>query len=1049
MLIYEGENRIYNVEELEKLQFLINKENEIDSSHTTTFSYKLEKYLISSGLYDLFDIINCLLSFIINVFYCINTYETRGSDASLIDLIEVFFICIIVTHFCLKLYISQARLYFLSSFETIVDLGTIIPIILYKVSNFSEESSTSYYLRVFKMIRFMYLFKLEYIFQKRTNETARYFYKLIFNVFSIILISSAFILEVENEGLRQEYKNKLENINIPNYNNTYALDYNKGNTALSVQLIQYYYHDMIYFTLVTLGTIGFGDITPKTAWGRMIVIVTIFLLLALIPTLTTKLFTVLALTSKYSRTNYRKMSNKTKHLILLGSSGVEGFEAFLNELYHEDHGVVEYHTVIMQNEPNEELMSAIRKLPYFDMIYYLVGNSLKQQDLERCKAESSLCVVLLANKLTKNPKLEDFSNILQAFSIKKYSKIQSGSDVRICMQLLRPETKEIYFQSLLNKEDLNSSDQVICVEEIKLLLLGKSCLSPGINTIVSCLITSNKPKLSDIVESNPNPAMVEYISGMQYEIYRIKMRGYVIEGIKFIHLVKIIYEISGIVVIGADCIIDSYDDHIVSINPFNYLFNGNDHIIYVLADKLPDANYMNDETLRNIKAEERDINPEKYQFVKEQKDFNSEDDLLLSSNLTYNIHIDKLRTKNKTKRKPKFIQTVYPRTGHESEHFSLEILSNHIIIVGMIQNMKSLIMPLRSLGNKNQQYPILIFDKEDHILSEIWKDIQFFPDVYYMQGNPIKAKDLYRAGIKRAKAVIILSRSSTMNNDESGNEMVDADIIFIYKAIRNENKNVLIITELASISTISFLSTSEEHKIHKEYRLSEQFAVGEIYNNSMLDTLMCQAFYNPYITKIIQQLILGSAMYNYSNEEIKMMQDKKINHSTLYLLNIYEELEKWDIKSNTKSMRFQLVFQYFIEKNMVPIGIYRGSKRELTANTKTYMSKYVFLMPEKNSLINIETDKIYVLACEDEADFAGKTHYRSRDITNTNSYFMKQLEKSNEFASKIVDSIKELVHSNQKYFKEGFSVKKLTDYTRQCLRKEFINIHDHNIDSSS
>ena len=363
----------------------------------------------------------------------------------------------------------------------------------------------------------------------------------------------------------------------------------------------------------------------------------------------------------------------------------------------------------------------------------------------------------------------------------------------------------------------------------------------------------------------------------------------------------------------------------------------------------------------------------------------------------------------------------------------------------MIHNMKSLIMPLRSIGNKSQQYPILIFDKEDHILSEIWKDIQFFPEVYYMQGNPIKAKDLHRAGIKRAKAVVILSRNTSVSTDESTNEMVDADIIFIYKAIRNENKNVLIITELASISTISFLSNSDENKISQDYRLSEQFAVGEIYNNSMLDTLMCQAFYNPYITKLIQQLILGSAMYSYSNDEIKVMQDKKISHSTLYLLNIHEEMEKYNRTSSNKIMPYEEIFNFFNQKNMVPIGIYKGSKREATSNTKIWMNKYVFLMPDKRAMINIETNKIYVLACEDETDSNGKNHYRSRDITNNNSYFMKQLEKSNEFATKILESVRELVNENQSYFKQSFSIKHLTDHTRQCLRKEFINIHDQEI----
>ena len=129
MLIYQGDNRIYNVSELEKLQLMINKENEIDSNHTTTYSYKLEKYLISSGFYDRFDIINCLCSIIINILYCINTYQKKEDDNIILQLIEIFCVSVITLHFILKLYISQARLYFLLSFEAIIDFGTIIPII--------------------------------------------------------------------------------------------------------------------------------------------------------------------------------------------------------------------------------------------------------------------------------------------------------------------------------------------------------------------------------------------------------------------------------------------------------------------------------------------------------------------------------------------------------------------------------------------------------------------------------------------------------------------------------------------------------------------------------------------------------------------------------------------------------------------------------------------------------------------------------------------------------------------------------------------------------
>ncbi len=57
-------------------------------------------------------------------------------------------------------------------------------------------------------------------------------------------------------------------------------------------------------------------------------------------------------------------------------------------------------------------------------------------------------------------------------------------------------------------------------------------------------------------------------------------------------------------------------------------------------------------------------------------------------------------------------------------------------------------------------------DKSEHIPSELWKEIQYFPDVYYMQGNAIKSEDLKKAGISKAETVIILS-SNIIENDKT------------------------------------------------------------------------------------------------------------------------------------------------------------------------------------------------------------------------------------------------------------------------------------------
>lgn len=40
---------------------------------------------------------------------------------------------------------------------------------------------------------------------------------------------------------------------------------------------------MIYFVVVTLATVGYGDITPKSEFGRIIVILLIIVVIVLIP----------------------------------------------------------------------------------------------------------------------------------------------------------------------------------------------------------------------------------------------------------------------------------------------------------------------------------------------------------------------------------------------------------------------------------------------------------------------------------------------------------------------------------------------------------------------------------------------------------------------------------------------------------------------------------------------------------------------------------------------------------------------------------------------
>lgn len=127
------------------------------------------------------------------------------------------------------------------------------------------------------------------------------------------------------------------------------------------------------------------------------------------------------------------------------------------------------------------------------------GNSLNKDDLERCLAHQAACAIIMSNKFCNNHKHEDYKNILSAFAIKKYVKQkypEIKSEQRICLQLAKPEHKDLFYSGIIQRNTDEEKDQVLCVEELKLQLLAKSAVCPGIITIIWSLITS------DIGDSN-------------------------------------------------------------------------------------------------------------------------------------------------------------------------------------------------------------------------------------------------------------------------------------------------------------------------------------------------------------------------------------------------------------------------------------------------------------------------------------------------------------------------------------------------------------------
>ena len=1053
MFLFDSKTNVFDHQYSKEIKEII-KDDSLRALQQTHFSYILDKKLTQNGIGEILELINCAFTFIEVIFYIVSTYtfpEYSKADKNtnnIINLLETIFLIYFIFHLILRFYVCQNRFSFFFDFPNLIDILFIITIIIAHQHFLSD--SDEYIMRMFRMVRICYLFRIESILQKRSNEQIRYTYKLTISFLTIIFLSTAIILEVENRYTRSQLDSRQSDPNVQRGFGLWEM---------------YQFHDVIYFEFVTLTTIGFGDLTPKSDFGRLGVIGTIVLIIAVIPALYSKMSIVFSLNSTYSRQSYKTISRGNKHLIILGDCGPESYDACLHELYHEDHGNTNFDTIIMQTEPNDDMIKMIKRNNYGNRVYYLVGNSLNHIDLQRCKSDLSICVIILANKFVSDKRQEDFNNIMKAFSIKNYSCIKNGEPkTRVSIQLLLPQTKDVYYSSLLTKKDFELNAQIICVEELKLQMLGKSCLCPGINTIIASLITSQKPSIDDIEENIPVYFnwYQEYLEGLGTEIYCIKLKSEILHNMTFIDLVRLIYELTGFVVIGTDVVFEDLKPF-VCLNPI-YAFSPFDHLIYLLAYNQPDENEINDILEDYIEQNKKGTIENNREMVKVrrlkkaywanlgndglplyEKKLNSsvtsvEDEInTTTSNLLYeesNIPQKENSKKLDKNQDPSiinklgFINTIHPRTQHDSENFSEELLDHHIVVCGIGPNLKNLIMPLRARSVKVKTLPILIMDKSEHIPSELWKEIQYFPDVYYMQGNAIKSEDLKKAGIPKAEAVIILS-SNIIEKDQE--DMRDADTIFIYKAIKNEAKKTLIIADISSVNSIGYISNYGDENIESQgFWLSEAFASGELYISSMLDTLICQTFFNPYLLSIIQQLMLGDASFKFPIDVTNKLKEKKIIQSSLYFIKVKEYLEKFKIEYTGKKIKYETLFYYLIERNMIPIGIFRNPEK-ISRNNQ----KFVFLAPGKETLVDIEQDKIYVIS-NDSDNYEENNNNNQKDYILSN---MKLIENSNELSLDLLNELRKTVEDSFLKFRNGLSVKELVNCTRSNLRNEFANVH--------
>ncbi len=191
------------------------------------------------------NLIIVILVMLSSVIFVAETYPMSKTVHSILSIIDIFILNIFTIEYLLRLWSAENRIHYIFSFYSIIDLIAIFP-------SFMGIIDIRYIrlLRWFRILRLIRYVDRKFIFGNITTQDGAIFTRILFTLFAIIFIYSGLIYQVEHS------------VN-PEVFTTFV--------------------DATYFAIVTMTTVGFGDVTPVSQIGRLLTVLMILTGIALIP----------------------------------------------------------------------------------------------------------------------------------------------------------------------------------------------------------------------------------------------------------------------------------------------------------------------------------------------------------------------------------------------------------------------------------------------------------------------------------------------------------------------------------------------------------------------------------------------------------------------------------------------------------------------------------------------------------------------------------------------------------------------------------------------
>lgn len=553
------------------------------------------------------------------------------------------------------------------------------------------------------------------------------------------------------------------------------------------------FFELLYFMVVSVSTLGYGDLYPVTPAGKFVTAFIILFTFIAVPVQISRIQQIVA-----SHTDYSSSFTEAKlhpHVIITGYIDADMLSVFFGEFFHASNLNWNVKIVILNASPPTTQVNQMLK-SFEGRVQYIVGSPLLDEDLERAVISRVSACYVMVNRHSLRPQHADQCCALITIALRR-----GNATCPIYSQVIY----SVHAPTLLK---MGASD-VIAIGMLKYLILGRSCELRGLPTLLLNLLSQSHAEIDRHV--SPFLWQKPYLHGVIHGIHLIDIPR-TFSGLTYGDLSRFLYEKKSIVPIAM------LTEDGVQFVDMDFKLGGTADPnlcckVYAIAKGLREV-----ESIPEIPPEQiLSYRKTTRRRAKAATDSTGEDDNVVRKKIRPALGSEVDKIKESLVARYSFADRYYnPDAGFVSyDEFTTvgvpATIADHVVVCGFPSDSFHFLKTIREAPEQNEEEapPAVVF-LAPTVLSEFeYAKLSCFPRIYFVLGSPVNFADLKKTRIDTARSVLLLVRERKEPQFSDPN-MVDADAITTVRYIIEISQRTRIpnlVVELTKYSNVKLLTS--------------------------------------------------------------------------------------------------------------------------------------------------------------------------------------------------------------------------------------------------